>query len=150
MPDIVKDYSTERKHNGPVDGIIWFHSIASAETAISKFQGRLFKETTLDMCFATYVPVENQYKRIEYSYIAHEPRERPNMPCESTWRASFILVPESPIDWAEVEEQIEMQRIEDGEWVDVQKEVDNMAVDALTSSIKNRLIIDDTDDYTLV
>lgn len=69
-------------------------------------------------------------------------RDGPPMPRRTAeWQASH-RIPESPMDWAELEAQIE-ENIKDSEWTDVQKDMLDMAVDELAFGIRDKLIIDD-------
>ncbi|KAI1136808.1 glycoside hydrolase family 72 protein [Hypoxylon sp. FL0543] len=65
-------------------------------------------------------------------------RERPDPPEQSPdWQAQEKM-PRSPVNWAELEVQMA-----DGEWVDVAKELVELAIDDLASSIWEELNMDD-------
>ncbi|KAI0123178.1 glycolipid anchored surface protein [Xylariales sp. AK1849] len=54
------------------------------------------------------------------------------------WQAT-LRIPESPLDWDET-----AARLEEGEWVDVEREIQNLAMDELADSMWQRFRIDGT------
>ncbi|OTA55225.1 glycoside hydrolase family 72 protein [Hypoxylon sp. EC38] len=74
----------------------------------------------------------------KYSKASTPSEGRPDPP-KPDWNWHAVKpIPKSPVNWKEVENQIA-----DGEWVDVAKEMMDLAVDDLASSIWDRLNVDD-------
>ena len=76
---------------------------------------------------------------VEWSESQVGAEKAPIMPgISSNWQAS-TKIPDCPVDWEDVHTQVE-----DGQWVDVEREIREFEVDDLANSMWQRFLIDGT------